>query len=377
MINVTHVISSISIKSGGPSTYIKLLIEGLNIKLCQTIISKKSVDDISIKAKVNYDFLESDFFIFLFFQIKRKINLSKTDLFHGNGLWQAPVHFMCFFAFRKKIPYIISPHGTLDDWSLSQSKIKKKIALILFQKKDLNRANCIHVTSEREKQNIRNLGFKNPIAVIPNGIDLENISPNLNFIKKEKKILYLSRIHPVKGVENLINAWEMLDESHREGWVVDIIGNGDENYLSFLKKMIRDKSLESELIIRGPLYNDEKIAAYKSAKLFVLPTFSENFGIVIAEALASGLPVITTKGAPWSDLEKFNCGFWLDIGVEPLRIGLIDAMNKTDIELNTMGQKGRELIEKTYSIKSVAKQMESLYNWILNKEDRPNFVDVL
>jgi glycosyltransferase involved in cell wall biosynthesis len=377
MITVTHVISSISLKSGGPSTYIKLLAESLDKKLNQNIISNKSSDDIDISVKVNTTFLESTYSIFFFHRIRKVFNANKTDVYHGNGLWQFPVHFMSSIAFSKKIPYIISPHGTLDEWSLKTGQLKKKLALKIFQRKDLKRASCIHVTSFREKQNIRSLGFKNPVAIIPNGIDLENNSSNLNFVSKEKRILYLSRIHPVKGIENLINAWAKIDKTYRKGWVVDIVGHGDCKYVNFLKQMIQEKSLESELILRGPIYNNEKHRAFKEARLFVLPTLSENFGIAIAEALARSIPVITTKGAPWEDLEKFNCGFWLDIGVDPLKEGLVEAMGKSELELYDMGQRGRQLIENKYSMNSVSSKMFSLYNWILNKEDRPTFVDVL
>lgn len=376
MITVTHVISSISLKSGGPSTYIKLLVESLNKKLNQNIISNKSSDDIDISVKVKTTFLENKYSIFFFHRIKKVFNANKTDIYHGNGLWELPVHFMSIIAFRKKTPYIISPHGTLDEWSLKKGWLKKKLVLKIFQRKDLKRASCIHVTSFREKQNIRSLGFKNPVAIIPNGIDLENNSSNLNFLPKEKKILYLSRIHPVKGIENLITAWSKIDKNFRKGWVVDIVGNGDAKYVSFLKQMIQEKSLESELIFRGPIYNNDKRIAFKEARLFVLPTLSENFGIAIAEALASSLPVITTKGAPWEDLEKFNCGFWLDIGVAPLKEGLVEAMTKSELELYDMGQRGRQLIENKYSMKSVSSQMFSLYNWILTKENKPNFVDI-
>ena len=106
----------------------------------------------------------------------------------------------------------------------------------------------------------------------------------------------------------------------------------------------------------------------------MLPTFSENFGVVIAEALASYTPVITTKGAPWHDLEKYNCGWWIDIGVAPLLNTLKTAMSCSDENIIEMGVNGRKLIEEKYSITSVAKKMLALYSWILKKTTKPNFV---
>ena len=125
------------------------------------------------------------------------------------------------------------------------------------------------------------------------------------------------------------------------------------------------------------MFGLEKIKLFREASLFVLPTFSENFGIVIAESLASYTPVITTKGAPWEDLKTNKCGWWIDIGVEPLKKALEQAIGSNDKILIKMGVNGRKLIEDKYSMQSVAEQMLQLYQWILTKDNKPNFVDIL
>jgi glycosyltransferase involved in cell wall biosynthesis len=376
---ITHVLSSIDKTSGGTSTYMKLLIESLSGKLKQKLITFNSEEDILINADFDNNYTEKSFISsFYSKRIKKILIKNKTDLYHGNGLWQVPVNSMCSIARKRKVHYIISPHGMLEDWSLKQGSLKKKIALKLFQYKDLQNAVCIHATSDMERNSIRNLGFKNPIAIIPNGIDLREFKKNRTLkTAKKNNILFLSRIHPKKGIENLIDAWSLIKKEKREGWTIDIFGSGEASYIAFLGTKIKEKKLEFEIFIKEPVYGKEKFSEFREAKLFVLPTYSENFGIVIAEALASRVPVITTEGTPWEDLHTYNCGWWIKIGVEPLKLALEDAIDKNDIELNRMGLNGESLIEKKYSMDQVGRQMLVLYKWILNNTEKPDFIDTI
>lgn len=375
---VCHVISSIDKNSGGTTEYLRLLTSELSENIKNSVRAFNSYQPVKLNKAIDVTLSE-----------KPRINLGCSsllkeellkidcDVFHGNGLWQMPVHCMSKTALKRKIPYIISPHGMLEPWSLNQSRLKKKIALSLFQYNDLEKASCIHATAPMEVENIRELGLRNPIAMIPNGIDLNSFPkevPVKNTIPK--KILFLSRIHPKKGIENLIKAWKLLDKETRSFWEIEIVGNGEKNYIQSLKNEIIREKLSGQINISKPVFGIEKINLFRKASLFVLPTFSENFGIVIAEALASYTPVITTKGAPWEDLEENNCGWWVDIGVETLKAALDEAINKSTYELAEMGSNGRQLIEDKYSMDSVAKQMTELYNWILTKKNKPNFVSI-
>ena len=229
-----------------------------------------------------------------------------------------------------------------------------------------------------EVDSIRNLGFKNPIAMIPNGINLSEFSTQIPLkCTSPKKILFLSRIHIKKGIEHLIEAWQLIDVELKKDWKIEIVGNGDENYIQSLKNLIISESMQEQIEIKKPVFGLEKITLFREASLFVLPTFSENFGIVIAEALASFTPVITTKGTPWGDLEKTNCGWWIDIGVAPLKKALEKAIQTNEQALIKMGRNGRILVEEKYSMKSVANQMLALYKWILTKENKPDFINIL
>jgi glycosyltransferase involved in cell wall biosynthesis len=297
------------------------------------------------------------------------------DVMHGHGIWQMPVYHMAQLAHKKDIPYIISPHGSLEPWALHYKKWKKLLALELYQERNLSLAACIHATAQSEAENLFRFGLKGPIAVIPNGIDLFEFSlPRRKTLKQKKTVLFLSRIHPKKGIEILIEAWGSLDKAMRKNWDVKIVGFGEAKYIQSLVNRILNKGLAGEITIVDSQFGSERLKFFDDADLFVLPTHSENFGLVIAEALASHIPVITTKGTPWQDLEKYSCGWWIDIGVEPLKTALIEAMLTNDDKLIEMGQNGYKLIAEKYSIDDVALKMKQLYEWLSNAGSVPDFI---
>jgi glycosyltransferase involved in cell wall biosynthesis len=373
---ILHIISSLDISQGGPSMSVSefgLHLAQKDIEICLLSVKSKNpyIKDSPLKnlvvTLVDKGMLEKT--------MNEICRVPGADLLHGHGLWQMPVHKMSGSARKMKIPYIISPHGMLEPWSLKTKKIKKGLALWGYQRRDLVNASCIHATSLSEAENIRKLGFTNPIAVIPNGIDLSQFNLPVNKQPGDKKtILFLSRIHPKKGCELLIEAWHQIDKDTRKGWQVEIAGAGEESYIRSLKELITKKGLSAEIKLTGPRYNEERLSAYHNADLFVLPTYSENFGLVIAEAMACGLPVITTRGTPWEELNSLNAGWWTDIGVDPLVNSMKAALQLQDDDLKKMGINGRKLVEENYSILSLTIKMKQLYNWILGNCEKPEFI---
>tara|TARA_R110002049_G_scaffold261136_2_gene437242 strand:+ start:5153 stop:6313 length:1161 start_codon:yes stop_codon:yes gene_type:complete len=377
---ITHVISSIDNSNGGPSRSVTHLLKKLGEifpSLTVALHTAKSPNPILTFFKqpnIGLNFYDVKNLGKLQ-GLKRELSLSKTDLFHGQAIWDLPVHQMAKVARRFNVPYLITPRGMLEPWSLQQKWFKKQFALKLYQFKDLKLATCLHATASMEAESIRSLGLTNPIAVIPNGIPLEDFeSKNFDTYKASKKILFLSRIHPKKGIEVLIEAWSQLPLTRTQDWSIDIIGNGESTYIATLQKSITKKGLSHSIQIKAPLDGREKMEAYQNAQLFVLPTYSENFGVVVAEALACGTPVITTKGAPWKDLETHNCGWWINVGVEPLTSTLNEALQMPEEQWVLMGKNSRQLIQIKYSMQAVAEQMYELYRWLLNKREKPTFV---
>ena len=293
-----------------------------------------------------------------------------AHIIHNHSLWMMPNVYTGMAVRNTNCRLVVSPRGALSPWILQRSKWAKRMFWILFQKSTLLQAVCFHATAEIEYRDIRALGFKQPVALIPNGIDIPELPI---FPLPEKRILlYLGRIHPKKGVDILLNAWRGLQGRFPE-WRLEIIGPDNEGYLGKMKKLAGELSLTS-VTFRGPLYGTEKFDAYRRADLYVLPTHSENFGITVAEALASGTPAVVTKGAPWSGLEKEKCGWWIDIGVGPLTECLSEAMSKSTEELAAMGGRGRAWMERDFSWERIGEMMYKTYEWVLGGGPPPDWV---
>jgi glycosyltransferase involved in cell wall biosynthesis len=378
---VYHFVSSIDASTGGPARSITSGIQGLldysdsEVKLI-TGHSKSPEYGILKNPQNNVQFYQPNKYGW-FKDLKFTKNINSHVLCHGHGLWELPIHQMAIRARNTNIPYIISPHGMIEPWALSQGRLKKILALKLYQRRDLEKAVCLHATSEMEAISIRRLGLRNPIAIIPNSIENTTSINSLNKLKN-KKVLFLSRIHPKKGIENLIAAWKNIPSFVRFDWTLEIIGNGESDYINQLKSIVIKDGLSESVKILDPVFNDKKKEVYQSADIFVLPTFSENFGMVVAEAMSFGIPVITTKGAPWEELETRNAGWWIDIGVEPLTQALIHAISTPKEQLIEMGLNGRKLIEEKYTIQKVSKRMNQLYQWAAGLQvQRPDFIYII
>jgi glycosyltransferase involved in cell wall biosynthesis len=239
-------------------------------------------------------------------------------------------------------------------------------------------------------------------VVIPNGVDVaafagtgdrEAISRRWPECRGKRVALFLSRLHPLKGLGMLIDAWAEIPHA---GWQLLVVGTDEAGHEAEIKARVERRGLAGAVTFGGPRYGDEKVAVMQAADLFVLPTHSENFGIVVAEALACGVPVITTKGAPWGEIlgeegsnappdgaagssaspggaagssappdgaagSSGRCGWWVDVGVDPLARALEEAMSLTDEERRAMGENGRRLVEAKYQWPMIAARMARVY----------------
>lgn len=295
----------------------------------------------------------------------------QIDLIHLHGMWSPLLAIAALVALREKIPLLISPHGCLEPWALKYKHLKKIIALKTYQGMLLRSAAMFVATAEQELASIRKLNLRQPVAIVPNGIDAGSTSKR-NQQSKIKKLLFLSRVHPKKGILDLVNAWA---EVRLPGWKIMIAGSDEENYRSKVERLIQKKGLESDFEFVGFVDGAEKQACFDEASIFILPTYSENFGIAIAEALANELPVITTTGAPWSDLVKHKCGWWVQPGVRGISGALTEAMDCDEDELIEMGKRGRKLVIEKYTWEKIGTTAFEVSSWLLNQsEPKPQSV---
>ena len=309
---------------------------------------------------------------------------SEFEIVHQHGIWTGSSSATRIFSKTKQIPTIIAPHGSLSEWSLNVSSWKKKLALSAFERENLNLASCLHATSENEISDFRNFGLKNPIAYIENGIQEEKLSIVGNAqkfrqkhnIDPEKRILlYMSRITPKKGLLMLIEAIKDIESDFKD-WILVIVGNDEFNHKKDVENLIKQCKLENYIKFVSPLFDKDKDDVFAASELFILPSYSEGFPMVVLDSLAAGLPVITTNASSWNDLVEFNCGWWTDINTQSITDALRKSVRMSTVELNIMGQNAKELIRTKYTWSRLAQKTIKLYDWLLNKDNKPDFVHI-
>lgn len=280
------------------------------------------------------------------------------DIVHLHGLWSLWMYLAFRWACSRQCKIVWSPHGALTPWAFHYKWWKKLPVWWLYQRRALRGADILHVTTQAEVEDVRRVGLKQSVVVAPLGVEAaeERVIRQVSLVKKS---LFISRVHPKKGLHNLIEAWAKLKP---DNWILEIAGPSHKGYAEEIMALARARGVEESIRMLGPVYGEKKRELYSSADLFVLPTFSENFGVVIAEALAQGCPVITTKGTPWKALEEQGCGWWIDIGVEPLTQCLREAFSSSQEELWEMGERGRVWVQKTYAWTNIARLMMEAYS---------------
>lgn len=366
-------VSDIDNRSGGPSRSVPMLVRGLaevgvdiTLMTMQTEqMNSHALEGSSAKLKALKEFDKT--------AVEQYVLDEKFDLIQIQSMWDPKYHMLVKIAQKHNIPYLITPRGMLEPWSLTQSKWKKKIAMLLYQKSDLNKAACIFTTAEMEAKHVHELGVHVPCSVIPNGIETEGYPCRTSIDVVKKQVLFLSRIHIKKGIELLIDAWKKIIDNF-QGWKLVIVGNGEPEYIESLSQRILSLGLTDSVEIKEPVFGAAKLELYQSSALFVLPSFSENFGMVIAEAMSCGVPALTTTNCPWEILNETNTGWCIDLSVENLEKTLRKALAMEPDKLYVMGQRASKLVFENFNYRNVAARTKELYEWILGKDNKPSHI---
>ena len=359
---ILHYIPSIDRTSGGVGAYMQLLTVELGKLVELHVVTHREDNPLELEnctvhyiPKNNNPFSAKGKKEFL-----RLLDEIRPDVFHTNCCWLPMSARTAIWAKRLGYKVVYTPHGMLEPWIMHRHYWTKKLpALLLFQKKGLEIADMVHSTADSEKQNLMQLGWNDNVTVISNCVQVEKIAVKESW-ERNKEILFLSRVHVKKGINFLIEAVACLKDQ-LQGYTVNIAGEGDDRYIGELKSLAERLGVADMVHFIGGVYGNCKWELLRNADLFVLPTHSENFGIVVAEALASGTPVITTKGTPWQELEEYKCGWWTEIGTAPTFNALKDFLQCSEAELEEMGRNGRRLVEEKYSTRKVAAAMAELY----------------
>ena len=290
------------------------------------------------------------------------LNIKQYDMVNLTSIFFAWTWFAALLCIIYRVPFSIAPRGELEPGAYCFSKKRKDFISYLFLKRLLARARFVLVTSTQEKNYSRNYFPKKMIFEnVPNYIDIEVKSFRPKSIYNKRNILYLGRIHPKKGIENLINAFNLLDYKILDDHRLLIVGTGDKRYMDSLKKQAANSERAGAINFLGHRAGNEKKLIYSEAKVMVLPSYSENFGNVVVEALAHATPVIASKYTPWSDLKKVGCGNWVENDPESISQALELILSLSQEDYNSMAEAARRFVIETYDIRQNGGKLEKLY----------------
>ena len=374
-LRILQVISGISGLSSGTRYFMVNLLDSLeNLGLPTTLMTLEDFQHKTYGVLPNYWHCPA-----MLSLLKRE--MPSVDIVHCNGLWMSAnlYPYWVVRSLRRKsarAPKIVtSPHGSLSQWALAHGRLKKSIVGRLWQYPALAQTDLFHATSEKEHEEIRNAGYRQPVAIIPIGVAVPDIDSFHKNKGQYRRLVFIGRLHPVKGVDILINAWRLIAGEFQD-WELAVVGP-DGGALPELKKMISAYNIP-RIRFGGQILGVEKYRFLAEADVCVLPSHTENFGVVVSEALSCGTPVIVSRNAPWEGLEGYGdrprTGWWIENSIDSWIATMRLVMSQSSSRLKEMGRIGREWMEREYSWRVVGDKMKMAYEWLAQNADRPDFI---
>ena len=381
---IVHVVSSVANESSGPSYSV--------VRLCESMIAAGA--DVELATMADGPHRSAPAFLKRFPRgrprhlgrspalrrwLDARVRGGRVGIVHAHGLWQLNVVYPAWAARTGGAKLIVSPRGALSPWAMRQGSAAKRLFWAALQQPALRRAACLHATGEPEYEDMRRLGFRQPIAVVPNGVDLPDPPAGAAPRTNERTLLFLGRLHPVKGVDTLIDAWRLVQDRF-PAWRLVIVGDdldgvslAGTGYADALRRRAADRGA-ARVSFAGELRGPAKWRAYADAELYVLPSRSEGFGLTVAEALAAGTPAVTTRTTPWRAIDVRQAGWCIDPGTEPLAACLHDALARDPAALREMGLRGRRWMAADFSWPEIGRRMVRTCQWLMGSATKPDWV---
>lgn len=315
-------------------------------------------------------------------ELKNRLAIQDPDLVHLHALWMYPSVVSLQWTRRRGTPHFITINGMLDPWAVQNARWKKRIAGWLYEHENLRTAACLQVNTEIEYQAVREYGINTPICIIPNGVSLP-VDPVLSappwtdhILPDQKVLLFLGRIHPKKGIDRLLEAWKRTRtvSADADSWSLAIVGWDDGGHLPPLEAYVEENDLANSVFFLGPMFGENKMAAFHHADAFILPSHSEGLPMAVLEAWSFQLPVLMTDGCNFPD--GFDAGAAWRVTTDPNVIaeGLHQLFETSVKERQAMGARGRSLVEAKYTWPRVAEQMYEVYRWATNGGEAPETI---
>lgn len=310
-------------------------------------------------------------------EAKTYILKSDADILHMEALWRYPQMLMPIWKKKQQKPIVCSPHGMLDPYIISSQGVVKRIVAKLFFQKGLDAVTCYHALCQKELEDIRAYGLKQPVAIIPNGINLPITDTKYTKDNNKKHLLYLGRLHEKKGVDILLKAIVLIRRQFPEllsQWHVDLVGWDHENCRRNLEKIVDDNSLQDLVSFHGGLFGEEKTKMYATSDAYILPSHGEGLPMTILEAWSWKLPVIMTPQCHLPEGYDADAAIRISDNIESVRDGIVELFMMGDEERYSMGNRGYQLVKEQFTWDASARKMIELYEWLITKKNKPEFV---
>lgn len=319
--------------------------------------------------------------------LARHVMESGADVLHLHALWMYPSLLARRWGTRRNRPYLVTPNGMLEPWALANSRWKKRIAASIYEKGMLAGATCLQANTQKELEDFRAYGLRNPVAIIPNGVDLPADIPVVADRQGRRTLLFLGRLHPKKGLPEALRAWRQAGRAI-EDWQLLIAGWDQGGHELELKGIcddlgIRHQSVpadqwiagqgkqDAEVVFAGPAFGDDKAGLFALADAFILPSLSEGLPMAVLEAWSYGLPVMMTPECNLPNGFDMGAAILIETHADSISRAL-SCLREDSGDLKAMGQKGRQLVRECYTWSEVARQLHAVYQWMTGESSAPD-----
>jgi len=306
------------------------------------------------------------------------------DLLHAHGLWNMQSAVNLAWAARTRRPYVVSLHGMLNPLALRRSRTRKRAASALYERRRLRAAACVHALGAHETGYLRRHGVSTAVAEVPYGIELppldvavpppawrERIEPG------RRVLLYLGRLDPIKGLENLVRGWALARAAapaRAEEWTLVVAGWGAPDYEALVRRAAAESGAGTSIVFAGPLFGADREAAYRGAEACILPSLSEGMPVGVLEAWARARPVLMTDACHLPAGFEAGAAVRVGEGATGAATAIGELFSTSSADRRAMGARGRALVERRFSWPVVARQFLEVYGWLAGGGSPPAFV---
>ena len=285
--------------------------------------------------------------------------LKKYDLIHFHEIWNIKTVMFVYFANVVGVKHFYVGHGYLDQWSIDEKRIKKKLFIMIFLQDCYRSATASFFSTKEELYEAKKNIHTNNNFIIPNGVNLNRFKKKIFKENDErKKIIFFGRIHKKKGINILLESINSLPPTFFDKFKFEITGPGEKEYVAFIKQKIKDMSLNEKVHLKEPIFKELKIDYLLTGDVFILPSFEEGDSIALKEAMATGLPVIISKQCRLAVVEEYSAGIIIETKTESITRALKSLLT---CDLKEMGSNARKLMEKEFDNNTCSKRLFDIY----------------